>query len=559
MDQEASTASIFRWNEQVTDRMLVRALWMVYFIGTPAVFAVYRFVVGDQTVRVYYWMIGTALCLAIPTVVHAARWMPGSIKYLGPISTLGALLVLSFTIHMSASTWAIWLMPALVAALYVQRNVVWLLNLMTWASMVLVGYLYPETLPEQTAGGIAYLVVVMTLMGMLIAAIANKASTLLRRVEDETVARRSTLGKLEHTMGAIHDAVGRLAQAAGVLNRDAAEAASYLSTNFRKTVSSVVLTSQDNQRRVRDANAMIGELSRAIGHIAAGAESNSTQVSTGTELVGNMAAAINSVSSRAGSVMEASQAAAQMAAEGTAVMGDMVDGMGRIRVTTATAARVIQELGTQSQRIGGIATTIGQIAEQTNMLALNAAIEAARVGEQGRGFAVVAQEVRNLAERSGGEARSIAQLLDGIRSGIAQAVEAVASTTQEVETGHGLASRSQIALSQVRDTTWAAADEVREIVQETQRLTEAASALVSAFHEIDHVAQSNSASTEEMTSAADEVLRTVASIGETSNANLSAVTDLQGGSETLQKALAEITRVSDNLNDLAGKLEQLTK
>ena len=56
-----------------------------------------------------------------------------------------------------------------------------------------------------------------------------------------------------------------------------------------------------------------------------------------------------------------------------------------------------EQLKAALEELGGIVTSVDEIASQTNLLALNATIEAARAGDSDRGFAVVASEVKKLA------------------------------------------------------------------------------------------------------------------------------------------------------------------
>lgn len=199
--------------------------------------------------------------------------------------------------------------------------------------------------------------------------------------------------------------------------------------------------------------------------------SNSSKVSEmQSESASGMAAAmeelsvsIDQVSEHTNDAHRLSQTSSVQATEGGRIIHSAATEMENIATSVNQVSVKLHGLEVYSKQISGIANTIREIADQTNLLALNAAIEAARAGEQGRGFAVVADEVRKLAERTASSTTEISGMIAKIQEGTVEAVKEMEISISRVNEGVGFARQAGDSVSSIRDAAEHAAHDVEGI------------------------------------------------------------------------------------------------
>ncbi len=191
----------------------------------------------------------------------------------------------------------------------------------------------------------------------------------------------------------------------------------------------------------------------------------------------------------------------------------------------------VSSLDSKSHTIGTIVETIYSIADQTNLLALNASIEAARAGEHGKGFAVVAEEIRKLAEESANAVKEIQQHIQEIQDQSNETTEIMGvvkesgdlqnASVKEVETTF------QVIFSVIEDITRM----IEQATHKVQEISEKKEEVVGSIENISAVSEETAAASEEVTASMEVQAETVRSVNTS----------------------------SEELRELAGKLEQMLK
>ncbi|MDR1856866.1 MAG: methyl-accepting chemotaxis protein [Desulfovibrio sp.] len=261
------------------------------------------------------------------------------------------------------------------------------------------------------------------------------------------------------------------------------------------------------------------ELSSQVEQISRGAEIQRSRVESTASAMSEMNSTVIEVAGNASKASEQSELSRSKASEGAGLVEQVVKAINGVNNVSRRLQENMEELGKQAESIGGVMGVISDIADQTNLLALNAAIEAARAGEAGRGFAVVADEVRKLAEKTMTATQEVGSSIGAIQQSTKANLDAVAGAVRNVDEATALANRS--------------GDALKEIVEMSATNATVVTSIATA-------AEEQSATSEEIAKALEEINRIV---GETTD-----------GMVQSSQAVQDLSRMAQELHSVMGRL-----
>lgn len=270
-----------------------------------------------------------------------------------------------------------------------------------------------------------------------------------------------------------------------------------------------------------DLRSLIIEITHSIDKLSASSDSMTScaaSTSTGMQeqqaVTEQVATAMEEMTTTVQNVALSAQQASQVtnnanseADESRRIVDENLTCINQLASVIEKASSSIHALGDDTSGVDEILQVISGIAEQTNLLALNAAIEAARAGEQGRGFAVVADEVRTLAGRTQESTSEIRGLLDRLKNGAQNAIQAMDEGQQQTLLSVDNAKHTASSLNNISDAVTSINDlntQIAEAADQQHQVTEIMNQDISLIRDKARLASVDTTKTEQSADAVSE-------------------------------------------------------
>ena len=241
------------------------------------------------------------------------------------------------------------------------------------------------------------------------------------------------------------------------------------------------------------------------GHTIDSFKRQSDSVSSSRHSVDEMSNSVADITSNAADAVSSARNANNEASNGKEVVDKTVAEIRLLANVVNESSEIVNQLQEDTNKVNVVLEVIRGIAEQTNLLALNAAIEAARAGEQGRGFAVVADEVRNLASRTQESTQEINNILAQLQGAAGKAVTTMEGSKAGVEASVESANQAGESLLEITSAIEVISEMNDAIARSTEQQTEVAGIMVNNVEDIQKCADEASNASAEIADASNEL------------------------------------------------------
>jgi methyl-accepting chemotaxis protein len=320
------------------------------------------------------------------------------------------------------------------------------------------------------------------------------------------------------------DEIGVIASDLNILTdkiRDVMKSIQQLSSEFASSsdeMSAATVSFSDNAQSqaasAEQVTASIEEISAGMDSISTGADD---QFSRLNDLISQMAELSRTITDLGSTIAVAVSSTDQIALSAKAGEKSLIEMTG-----------IMGKINESSSDMRGIVSIITNISSQINLLSLNAAIEAARAGDSGRGFAVVADEISKLADQTASSIKDIERLIIENNTMIGHGMVGVTTST---ETFASIMS----SITAVADTMKKTGDSMQSQIMLNQRVNIEAG-------KVRENSESIRSATNEHKIAISDIVRSVSSINELTQANA-------GGAEEMASNAQDLSHRADSLRE----------